>query len=205
MIVLKFFQAIYTYLKENKLIFLTLTSIFLIGIILGCYSLVFITEEELTLVNNYTNKFFSAISINSIDKKEVFLRIFLHNFKLITMIWISVFFIFLIPVSLLQIFFKGFRTGFSIAYFAGIYKFKGFVYIFLNYFLDNLIFLPLLILFTVYCIKNSAKKISHFTIKKDIFNSFIIYIASIILCLFISLFDGYFITCVIKILSTVNF
>jgi len=180
-------------------------SIFVLGVILGCYSLVTVTEDQLSVINNYTNKFFSTLSINTTDKKIVFLENFLCNLKLITIIWISGFFIFLVPVSLLQIFFNGFRTGFSIAYFAGIYKLKGVVYSFLNYFFENLFFLPLLILFTVYSIKNSVKKNRRFIIKKGIFNSFIVYISCVILSLLTSFFDGYFITYMLKMVALVNF
>ena len=113
-------------------------------------------------------------------------------------------FVFMIPVSLIQIFLKGFRIGFTISYFIGIYSFKGAMYSFVNYFFGNLLFLPLIIFFTVYCIKHSVRHSK--TSRKNFFefNSLAVYAACVFGGLILSLFDSYIMSSVLKAAAAVN-
>lgn len=178
--------------------------IFISGVAFGGYTLLGLTEDHVSELKNYTDKFFSVNVLNLSDKKSVFQHIFFESIKLITLIWVSGFYVFLIPVSLVQIFLKGFRGGFAIAYLIGVYGFKGMLYSFFNYFSGNLILLPLIILFTVYCIKNSASKNKLSLSKKYIPQHLMVYAVCLLFSLIVSLFDGYIITSVLRAASALN-
>ena len=201
---MKLFDNICRYIKMNKLIFAMLIMIFISGVAFGGYTLLGLTEVHLSELINYTDKFFSVNVLNLSDKKSVFQHNLFENIKLITLIWISGFYVFLIPVSLVQIFLKGFRGGFTIAYLIGVYGFKGMLYTFFNYFSGNLILLPLVILFTVYCIKNSSSKNKLSLSKKYFPRHMIVYAVSVLFSVILSLFDGYIITSVLRAASAIN-
>lgn len=195
---------IYTYFKTNWLIFFAIIFIFLAGIAVGGYSLIMMNAENITSIKDYTDNFFSATVLNGTDNKSIFLFSFIDSFKIITLIWISGFFVFLIPVAFIQIFLKGFRIGFSIAYFSGLYSLKGLLYAFINYFSTNIFLLPLIIFFTVFCIKNSVKKGQG--AKKRIFSlsNISVYIVFVALSFVLSLFDGYVMSFVLKLAAAIN-
>lgn len=201
---MKIVNSISGYFKTNKLIFLTVIFVFIFGVVAGGYSLVTVPGEDLSHIRDYTDRFFSTILINPSDFKAVFLKNFFDDFKLITLIWISGFFVFLTPVSLIQLFFKGFRTGFTIAYLTGVYKLKGITFSLLNYFTGNLIFLPLIIFFTVYSIKNAVKKYRRFSRKNFSFNMLITYAICVLITFLLSLFDGYILSFALKFASAIN-
>lgn len=203
------FNRISFYLKSNIGIFIAVFLIFCAGLAFGGYTAATLPSEETATVKNYTDKFFSALILNTTDKGSVFIKQFLYNLKLIAFIWISGFFVFLIPVSLLQIFFKGFRTGFSIAFFAGTYKIKGTLYALCNYLSGNLILLPIIIFFTVFSMKNAAKnasgiKINRFRQKTFITPKNIAMFAVCVLTIIITgLFDSYLMSSVLKMIVSV--
>ena len=201
---MKLFDNICRYIKSNKLVFAMVIMIFISGVAFGGYTLLGLTEARMSELKNYTDKFFSVNVLNLSDRKAVFQHNLFESIKIITLIWVSGFYVFLIPVSLVQIFLKGFRCGFTIAYLIGVYGLKGMLYSFFNYFSGNLILLPLIILFTVYCIKNSASKNKLSLSKKHIPQHLIVYAVCVLFSVILSLFDGYIIISVLRAASAIN-
>ena len=146
---LKNFQ---TELKRNHNQYLLVTLALFIGIFLGSMTAVVMKEANAEILHQYIDQFFSAYSLQSVAKSEVFKLSLTGNIKTALIIWVSSFSVFLIPVSIVHMSSKGFSIGFSIAFLIKQFGFRGLLFGVISILPNNLILLPAVIIYTVFSI-----------------------------------------------------
>ncbi len=199
---MKFSSALSSYIKSNRVLFTVLILIFFSGLAFGGYIMFSVNEGSVKLIKEYSDSFFSVDVLSENDSASVLLESFFGNFKTVAFIWVSCFFVFLIPITFFAIFIKGLRIGFTVSYLCGLYGLKGFLYAFLNYFSTVILLLPIIMFFSVYCIKNSSKSLRT---SKKIFqlNKFSVFAVITIAVLILSLFDGFVMSYILKFISSI--
>ncbi len=154
----KFSIAVCNYIFNNKALFILLFIVFTVGMVIGAYSLDMFTDDKLLEMRKSTDIYFSVSELNSVDKSEIFIELVKKNVLAVFYIWLSGFFVFLLPVVFVQILLKGVRLGFSLAYFTAVYGFKGAFFSSARLLLGNFLILPILFFYSVHIIKFSKEK-----------------------------------------------
>lgn len=153
----KISDTLSVYITKNKVLFIFCTLIFLLGLAVGAQFLKFVPEADFLNIRAGMDTYFSVSEIQSVSKWDSALSCLGKNLSTIFLIWISGFFVFLIPVIFLQLFLKGLRLGFSVAFLCGMYGAKGISFSFVQVLAGNFIFVPMIIFFSVYSIKFARK------------------------------------------------
>lgn len=153
----KMTEAFFAFTKANKALIICFLVIFFSGLILGVFVLKWVPEGVLSQLKTNTNNFFSIHEIQAVGKNDVFFYSFRQNILPFLYIWLSGIFIVLVPVAFLQVFLKGVRLGFSVGYFCAVYSGKGILFSVTELFLGNAVLLPLMILYSVYCVRFSRE------------------------------------------------
>ena len=151
----KMTEAFFAFIKANKALIICFSFVFILGVISGSYFLGFLPESGSLHIKNNLDIFFSVYKIQAVSPEEVFKSILKQNMLSFVYLWLSGMFLFLIPVAFLQIFIKGIRLGFSIGYFYTMYSGRGLLFSVMELTFANVILLPLMILYAVYCVRFS--------------------------------------------------
>ncbi len=135
------------FIREKRK-YILLIGIFLIGVISGTVSSAL--NDTMTELQSYIDTFLSAYSIQGTAKSQVFFISLLNYLKFAFFLWISGWYLWLIPLCVLQVFSKGFRIGYTVACFIRCYHIKGIILSLLTMLPQNFIFLPGMFFFAVY-------------------------------------------------------
>lgn len=195
------------YFKVNKKMFLFFEILLLIGVLSGSIFSLTLNETDAVLVSEYLNNFIESISNNSY--KDALLNAVLSNSLILTIIFLLGFSVIGIPFVILIFFYKAFIIGFSFASIILNFKSKGillsFFYIFPHHAL-NLLVLMVLIIYSVLISLNLIRAIiSKTNINTNNIKYFKLYLLSIAISFFSSLYESilmpkiiYFIFCFLK-------
>lgn len=144
-------QNIYDNLKSYLIIILIL----IIGIIAGVIFINNVNEEQMIEIQNYINNFINSLKQDfHIDKIQLLKNSIWDNFVLIISMWFIGSTVVGIPIVLGIVLFRGFCIGYAVS--AGIAVLgvqKGLVFLLTTMFLQNLIFIPVIICMAVSCIR----------------------------------------------------
>ncbi len=199
----RYFERFYFYLVTNKIKYVLVVLCIFAGIVTGAIlSSVSVKENP---DNNTMLSFISAFNLQGTEFGEVFKTSILSNFRIIFFIWLSGFFIWLLPLNFAEIIFKGFGIGYTVSYLSSIGGIKGFFLAFVSLFLQNLVWLPCIIVFSVLQInrgllnqrlRGSASQYKQR--KKSLIKSLLQLGIIIVVALLCSLIEGYFVPVMIK-------
>ncbi len=185
------------------------TALFVIaaGFLIGIITAVILNESRTDALNNFLNNFFSAYSLQSVSKAEVFKLSLAENIRTVLVIFIGEFSIFLMPISLLHLGGRSFRLGFLIAFIIRYNFLKGAFLTFIAILPHNIIFMTALV---AYCAFTMSVAYEISKVRKDgneYKNRKKLYIKSLkplfIVFLFVlctSLFEGFIVPTLIKII-----
>lgn len=137
----------YEFFIKNRIKFLLVTSLFFIGIIIGA---VCDTKNVADDNVSYMNNFASAYKLGGVSSSEVFFRALLSYLRIFAIVWLSGRFIYLMPLNLFSVAAKGFGLGFTISCLIRWNGFGGIIFGFLMLFFQNIIFIPALLIYSVY-------------------------------------------------------
>ena len=140
---------------DNLKFYFIVIIIFIIGIILGVIFINNITESQTTEIGNYINNFINALKQEyKIDKGELLKSSLLDNLFLIISMWFIGSTVIGIPIVFGIVLFRGFCIGYTISSIIGVLGVqKGIVFLLSTIFIQNLLFIPVIICMTVSCIK----------------------------------------------------
>lgn len=140
---------------DNLKSYIIVITIFIIGIILGVIFINNITESQTAEIGNYINNFINALKQDyRIDKGELLKSSLWDNLFLIISMWFIGSTVIGIPIVFGIVLFRGFCIGYTISSIIGVLGVqKGIIFLLSTIFIQNLLFIPVIICMTVSCIK----------------------------------------------------
>lgn len=155
-------QVILNHIKNNQKYYLTISIVFLIGLIIGVTYINQINTEAKEQTSQYITKFIDSIKVDhQIDKAQLLRSSIIEHIILAIIIWIMGFTIIGIPIVYIIIGIRGFSLGYTISTIIislGIWK--GMLFTFISIFLQNLIIIP-----SIFAISVSGIKLYKFIMK----------------------------------------
>ena len=144
------FKTITDYIVDNKWKFFIITSCLVSGVVIGSLSAIFLKGADFSVLGTYMNNFVSAHTLQTADRGAVFGFSVYNNIKTILFMWVSGFWIALIPIGFLQVFSKGYRIGFTSAFLVQLYGGKGILFLFSALLPQIIIVLPIIMVYSVF-------------------------------------------------------
>ncbi len=150
-----FKELVFNHIYENLKIYIIVIIIFLIGIVTGVIFINNINETQIAEIQNYIISFITSLKTDShIDKIELLKNSIGDNLILIVSMWFIGSTVIGIPIVLGIVLFRGFCIGYTISSIIGVLEIqKGILFLFTTVFLQNIIFIPVIICMAVSCIK----------------------------------------------------
>ena len=150
-----FKEIILKHIIENGKFYFIMTALFLIGIAVGVIFINNANETQMNEIQNYINTFISSLKQDyHIDKMQLMKNSLGDNLILIISMWFIGSTVIGIPIVLGIVLFRGFCLGYTISAIIGVLGVqKGIVFLLTTIFLQNLIFIPVIICMSVSCIK----------------------------------------------------
>lgn len=146
---------------ENFKVYMVVLLFFITGILIGTITDITISPKQKEEILKYVMSFFDSqnktVSNLYLLKMSVF-----GNAKLISLLWILGASVLGFPIVLLIIGYKGFSLGFCASFFIEKFKLKGFFFVFLTIFPQNIIAVPLFVVACVIALKFSLGMLGHY-------------------------------------------
>ena len=162
-------SLIVNHIYENIKLYVIMITIFVIGIIAGVIFINNTNETQNTEIKGYINSFISTLKNDShIDKMLLMKNSIKDNLILILSMWFIGSTVIGLPVVLGIVIFRGFCIGYTVSTIIAVLGVqKGILFLFTTVFLQNIIFIPVIICMSVSCIK-LGKSILKDKIKENI-------------------------------------
>ena len=137
-------ETISAHISSNRICYVLAFLSALIGIGIGIFSGINSPKES-----SFLQGFLLSYSDESVSTLSVFTRSLLLNLRTVLIIWASSFFVWLLPLSFIQLGAKGFGVGFCFSYLILDGGFKGLCFSVSSLLIQSLILIPVLIIYTV--------------------------------------------------------
>ena len=189
-------QLILNHFYENIKAYIIVIIIFIIGIVAGVIFINNTNETQGIEIQNYITSFINSLKQDyHIDKLELLKKSLGDNFILILTMWFIGSTVIGIPIIFGIVLFRGFCIGYTVSsIIASLGVQKGLIFLFTTVFLQNLIFIPVIICMAVSCIrlyKSIMKDKRRENIKVEIIRHTLISIVLIIFLIVASLVESY--------------
>jgi stage II sporulation protein M len=184
-------------------IFKVLILLFILGLLFGVISFIFIDKTSL---KNYTLNYIDLISENNFNYIKGLINTLISNYKYLSILWIFGIIFFLFPLVPLIIIYRGISIGLMISSIIYSFKLKGFLYALIILFPSKIINELIYIIMSYYSISFSLKiynaiktnkSINITSFSKNYFNILLIFIIALTLT---SIFEVYLSTNIIKLI-----
>ncbi len=148
-------EAILRHLYDNIKLYLIVIIILIIGIIAGVVFINNINADGAEEIKNYITDFINQLKQGyRVDTGELLKKSLSDNLILIVIMWLLGSTVVGIPIVLGIVLFRGFCIGYSLsAIIASLGVQKGILFFLTTMFLQNLIFIPVILCMTISCIK----------------------------------------------------
>lgn len=148
-------EAILRHLYDNIKLYLIVIIILVIGITVGVVFINNINADGATEIKNYITDFINQLKQGyHVDTGELLRKSLSDNLILIVTMWLLGSTVVGIPIVLGIVLFRGFCIGYSVsAIIASLGVQKGILFFLTTMFLQNLIFIPVILCMTISCIK----------------------------------------------------
>lgn len=189
-------QLILNHFYENIKAYIIVIIIFIIGIVAGVIFINNTNETQSTEIQNYITSFINSLKQDyHIDKLELLKKSLGDNFILILTMWFIGSTVIGLPIIFGIVLFRGFCIGYTVSsIIASLGVQKGLIFLFTTVFLQNLIFIPVVICMTVSCIrlyKSIMRDKRRENIKLEIIRHTLFSIVLIIFLIVASLVESY--------------
>ncbi len=184
-------------------IFKVLILLFILGLLFGVISFIFIDKTSL---ENYTLNYIDLISENNFNYIKGLINTLISNYKYLSILWIFGIIFFLFPLVPLIIIYRGISIGLMISSIIYSFKLKGFLYALIILFPSKIINELIYIIMSYYSISFSLKIYNAIKTNKSINitsfskNYFYILLIFIIALTLTSIFEVYLSTNIIKLI-----
>lgn len=167
----KLINSAYEVIDDSKIIFLWVLLFLLIGIVLGSCTVYYMSDFNKVEIGTYFSEFLSFLGTNKISYLQVLLRSIFNIAPIVLIIVLLGFTLIGCPVILFIDLVKGYILGFTFALLASILGGKGIILLALGIVIQQIIFIPCIIILSTVAVKNSIIKIKEGIGKERLKNS----------------------------------
>ena len=167
----KLINSVYEVIDDSKIIFLWVLLFLLIGIVLGSCTVYYMSDFNKVEIGTYFSEFLSFLGTNKISYLQVLLRSIFNIAPIVLMIVLLGFTLIGCPVILFIDLVKGYILGFTFELLASILGGKGIILLALGIVIQQIIFIPCIIILSTVAVKNSIIKIKEGIGKERLKNS----------------------------------
>lgn len=191
-----FKELLVNHFYENLKLYIIVIIIFIIGITAGIIFINNTSEAQSTEIENYINTFISSLKQDyHIDKGQLMQNSLWDNLLLIVSMWFIGSTVIGIPIVLGIVLFRGFCIGYTVSAVIGVLGVqKGIIFTLTTIFLQNLIFIPVILCMAVSCMKlykSIMKDKRKENIKIEIFRHTVLSVILLILLVIATLIEVY--------------
>ena len=140
-------KSLQSHFLSNRIWYAVVLVLMFGGIILG--SVIGAKSGSYSGDTEYIESIFSVFKLQNINHSELFMKSVLPILRNIFLIWLSGFFILLIPLNFIVIASKGFAIGYTISFFVSTKGVLGGIFVFAALFFQYTILLPALLVYSV--------------------------------------------------------
>lgn len=155
----KFIDTIYGVIDENRIVFLWVLLFLLIGIVLGSCTVYYMNDFNKVEIGTYFSEFLSFLGTNKISYLQVLLRSVFNIAPIALMIILLGLTLIGCPIILFIDLIKGYILGFTFALLASILGGKGIILLGLGIIIQQIIFIPCILIISTVAVKSSIIKI----------------------------------------------
>ena len=174
--------------RENKIIYILVLVFFCIGIVLGTYTIKYMSVGDTTDLSSYFTEFINSLGDKPVDSKILLFDILKKNIFIIIIILILGFTFIGSPIILLLDLFKGFILGYTFSFLVTTFSGKGIYIALASIIPQNIFYIPFFIGISIISIDISSKRFkyrfSNKMIRKNILSKELLIKLSVLFCLF---------------------
>ncbi|MDK0669758.1 stage II sporulation protein M [Clostridium perfringens] len=146
-------------LKENKITFLWVLLFFLVGIVLGSYTVYYMSDFNRVEITTYFNNFLEFLGGNSVSYTSILIDSIKSILPMVVIIVLLGYTAVGTPIILMMDLAKGYVIGFTFSLIVSMLGSKGVMLVLSGLMLQNLIFIPIIMLISVLAIRHSVTKL----------------------------------------------
>ena len=154
-----FFSGLMESLKENKITFLWVLLFFLVGIVLGSYTVYYMSDFNRVEITTYFNNFLEFLGGNSVSYTSILVDSIKSILPMVAIIVLLGYTSVGTPIILMMDLAKGYVIGFTFSLIVSMLGSKGVMLVLSGLMLQNLIFIPIIMLISVLAIRHSVTKL----------------------------------------------
>lgn len=154
-----FFSGLMESLKENKITFLWVLLFFLVGIVLGSYTVYYMSDFNRVEITTYFNNFLEFLGGNSVSYTSILVDSVKSILPMVVIIVLLGYTAAGTPIILMMDLAKGYVIGFTFSLIVSMLGSKGVMLVLSGLMLQNLIFIPIIMLISVLAIRHSVTKL----------------------------------------------
>lgn len=154
-----FLNGLMESLRENKITFLWVLLFFLVGIVLGSYTVYYMSDFNRVEITNYFNNFLGFLNGNSVAYTSILVDSIKSILPMVVIIILLGYTAIGIPVILMMDLAKGYVIGFTFSLIVSMLGGKGLMLVISGLMFQNLIFIPIIMLISVLAIRHSVTKL----------------------------------------------
>ena len=154
-----FFSGLMESLKENKITFLWVLLFFLVGIVLGSYTVYYMSDFNRVEITTYFNNFLEFLGGNSVAYTSILVDSIKSILPMVVIIVLLGYTAVGTPIILMMDLAKGYVIGFTFSLIVSMLGSKGIMLVLSGLMLQNLIFIPIIMLISVLAIIHSVTKL----------------------------------------------
>ncbi len=199
-------QALAGYISDNIAIYLTVSLIFILGIVLGVFSVRILHDTQIKELKEYLDAFLLGLNAQAVlDPLAVVKNAFTQNLKLFLLLWVLGITMVGIPAAIVILCLKGFTLGFTVSFIYTQFSYGGLMFVLGAVVPQNIVIIPAFLTAAVASLSFSIMQVQSRLHKKsfhfwpNLWNYTAMFTILILILFMGSLVEGYITTVFIRL------